>query len=100
MQSAALSCEGSTTAIATGVNEAERRYLTACFAFILGIETEDATFAQLEPEQLKRQIFGAATVGHSAASNRTEVRIQLAPPSSRVQTIRISCSMLVSLTSG
>ena len=46
--------------IATGVNEAERRYLTACFAFILGIETEDATFAQLEPEQLKRQIFGAA----------------------------------------
>ena len=46
--------------IAIGVNEAERDHLTACFAFVLGIGTGDATLAQLEPEQLKRQIFVAA----------------------------------------
>jgi hypothetical protein len=32
-------------------------------------------------------------VGGNVASNRTEVRIQLAPPSSRVRTIAISCSV-------
>ncbi len=45
---------------AIGVSQTERAHLTACFAFVLGIETGDATFAQLEPEQLKKQIFMAA----------------------------------------
>ena len=44
---------------AIGVSQTERAHLTACFAFVLGIETRDA-FAQLEPEQLKKQIFMAA----------------------------------------
>ena len=45
---------------AIGVSQTERAHLTACFTFVLGIETGDATFAQLEPEQLKKQIFMAA----------------------------------------
>ena len=45
---------------AIGVSQTERAHLTACFAFVLGIGTGDATFAQLEPEQVKKQIFMAA----------------------------------------
>ena len=39
------------------------------------------------------EIFLVATLGVVRSSNRTEVRIQLAPPSSPVRTIAISCSI-------
>ncbi len=43
-----------------GIDYAESKFMVPLFGYVLGLESKDSKMSQIEPEQLKRQIFLAA----------------------------------------